>query len=134
MAWPVLQVVIPEVLEIAFIVVRDVFEECGLKIENPDNSRITTWGLGGDQKIVPIEDVSSEVVGGGITNIQFWCAAGDDVFVAWKEESRSCVFSIYLNGVDRDVAARIVSKFAELVLVKYRLKYGDGEALVITFE
>ncbi|MFJ3464518.1 hypothetical protein [Achromobacter spanius] len=134
MAWPILKVVIPEVLETAFVVVRNALEECGLKLENPDNSRITTWGVDGEQKIVPIGDVSSEVMGGGVINIQFWCTAEDDVFVAWKEESRGCLFSIYLNGVECDVAVRIVSKLAGIVLLNYRLTYGDGEALAVTFE
>ncbi|MEN4921817.1 hypothetical protein ABE485_24345 [Achromobacter spanius] len=134
MVWPVLQVVIPETLGTAFVVVRGAFEECGLKIENPDNSKVSTWGVDGDQKNVAAGDLSSEVEGGKITNIQFWRTAGDDVFVAWKKEVRGCVFSIYLDGVDRNVATRIVSKFTEIVLVKYRLKLANGEALAIVFE
>lgn len=43
-------------------------------------------------------------------------------------------FSIYLNGVDGVLAAKIVSKLVEEVLVKYKLKYGICEALSIIFE
>lgn len=134
MGWPVLQVLIPEVLEQAFSIVVPLLKECDLTVKNPANSRITTWSASGDQEEVANGDFLSEAVVKNITNIQFWSSPGDDVFVSWKEDSRGCIFSIYLNGVDRLMAAKIITKFAEVVLVKYRLTYGDGEALVIAFE
>ncbi|WMD21209.1 hypothetical protein RAS12_02240 [Achromobacter seleniivolatilans] len=134
MACPVLKVLIPEVLEKAFSIVVGLFEECGLTVENPGNSRITTWSNSGDQEEVAKGSLFSEVVNEHITNVQFWSSPGDDVFVSWKQDSSGCIFSFYLKGVDRAVAAELVLKFAEVVLVEYKLKYGDGDALAITFE
>lgn len=134
MVWPVLRILIPDVLEQAFPVVVELLGECGLKVENPYSFKITTWSDSGDQESIPPGNLLSEVLGANITNIQFWSTPEDDVFVSWKGGPQGCVFSIYLNGVDRVLAARIVSKFAEEVLVKYKIKYGIGDALSIVFE
>ncbi|MGE8453750.1 MAG: hypothetical protein ACN6OP_24710 [Pseudomonadales bacterium] len=134
MVWPILKILIPDVLGEAFPVVVELLGECGLKVENPYNFKITTWSDSGDQENIPFENFLSDVLGGKITNIQFWSTPEDDVFVSWKDGPRGCVFSIYMNGVDYVLAATIVSKFAEEVLVKYKLKYGFGEALSIIFE
>jgi hypothetical protein len=134
MVWPILKILIPEVLEQAFPVVVELLGECGLKVENAYNYKITTWSDSGDQENIPLGNFLSEVLDGNINNIQFWSAPEDDVFVSWKEGPRGCVFSIYLNGVDHVLAAAIVSKFAEEAIAKYKLKYGIGEALSIIFE
>ena len=134
MAWPVLKILIPDVLEQAFPVVVELFGECGLKVENPYNFKITTWSDSGDQENIPFGNFLSEVFDGNITNIQFWSTPEDDVFVSWKGGPQGCVFLIYLNGVDGVLAAKIVSKLVEEVLVKYKLKYGICEALSIIFE
>jgi hypothetical protein len=134
MVWPVLKILIPDVLEQAFPVVVELLGECGLKVENPYSFKITTWNDSGDQENIQFGSFLSEVLDGNINNIQFWSTPEDDVFVSWKDGPQGCVFSIYLNGVDRVLAATIVSKLAEEVLVKYKLKYGIGDALSIIFE
>ena len=134
MVWPVLKILIPDVLDQAFPVVVGLLGECGLKVENPYNFKITTWSDSGDQENIPFGNFLSAVPDGNITNIQFWSTPEDDVFVSWKDNPQGCIFSIYLNGVDGVLAATIVSKFAEEMLVKYKQKYGICEALSIIFE
>lgn len=134
MVKPVCRVLIPEVLERAFLFVNDFLEALGLSIANPESAKITTWTNEGEQIEIPVERVVGEIASGAVNNIQFWKTSSEDVFVAWREGADGCSFSIYLDGVDSDLSVMLASKLVESVLVRFRNRYGEGVALTVEFE
>lgn len=134
MAKPMCAVFIPETLELAFPFVVAMLKVLGLSIVNPGNMRITTWTDEGDQLEIFEANVSQEVNLGTVRNVQFWRTASEDVFVSWEELQGGCMFSFYFGGVSDDLSVALTSKFAEIVLKKFRAKYRDGPALTIAFE
>ena len=134
MAKGVCRVLIPGTLEEAFLVIVALLKTVGATLANPGNAKITTWTDNGEQIEISNTNVVGEVASGNVGNVQFWTTESEDVFVAWKKEGIGCRFSIYLDGVEADVAVKLASKFSEAVLLKYRMQYRDGRAFSIEFE
>jgi len=109
-------------------------EELGLSLTNPGNAKITTWNDSGDQVELAAEKVHLAVISGSLRNIQFWKTVSEDVFVAWENVQGGCTFSFYLDGLDPTFTVLLMSRFAELVLTKFRSRYDDGDVLTISFE
>lgn len=134
MATPVCRILVPEALEQAFLLVAALLESAGLFIANPASKRITTWTDDGEQKDVPGTTVIREVTSGSVRNIQFWKNLGEDVFVSWEERLDGCMFSIFLDGVDSDLAVTLIGSFTKLVLTTFRGRYHEGAVVTIAFE
>lgn len=134
MTKPVCQILIPETLDRAFLLVVDLLETLGLSLANPGNGKITTWNDDGDQKVISAMNIVREVASGNVRNVQFWKTASEDVFVSWGDGQDGNVFSIYLDGVDSDLAVMLIAKLAESVLMSLRTRYEEGAALTIKFE
>jgi hypothetical protein len=134
MAKSVCRVLLPDTLEGAFVSIVGVLKAVNFSLQNPGNGRITTWTEDGEQVEVPGEKAIEEVVLGRIKNIQFWKADSIDFFVSWSKECSGYLFSFYIDGIHVDAAVAIVSKLLEVVLTKYRSRYGDEAAFTIKFE
>ncbi|MEF9387378.1 hypothetical protein V4890_17400 [Ralstonia solanacearum species complex bacterium KE056] len=134
MATPVCRVLIPEALEQAFLFVVALFDAVGLTITNPESLRVTTWTDNGEQKEIPETIAIREVTSGSIRNVQFWKNPSEDVFVSWDERIDGCMFSIFLDGVDSDLAVALIGKFTKPLLTEFRTQYQEGTALTLLFE
>lgn len=134
MARGVCRVLIPETLEGAFLGIVAMLKMIGASLANPGNGKITTWTDDGDQVEIPDAEVIGKVASGDIRNVQFWKTESKDVFVAWREDKTGYLFSLYLDGLENDIAVALVAKLAEAVLAKYRNQYDEGAAFTIEFE
>lgn len=67
-------------------------------------------------------------------NVQFWINSSEDVSVAWEAASLGSVFTIYLDGVDSVVMAKLIFTLLNGLLLKYREKYNEDEVFTLRFE